>query len=274
MTQATKDKHRVTLFKSPMLEYPELWMSIYVQGPDWEHPAFAKMFTKGKCARATSIDDADLVVFTGGDDVNPALYGENPHPTTVWDDDRDTEDMKVYLECYEKGIPMFGVCRGAQFGWVMNGGKLYQHVDGHNTAHGLYDLLNKRALARGNVSSVHHQMVRPTAGIGAMIIANTYSSTFKWLNDKEKQEDKSDPDIEAFFIQESGFFGVQGHPEYHGYDTYTRWCLEWIQELFQLGDTTELRPTESAKGGKRIRLKRDLMDLRKDNRIYQLREAA
>src|SRR5206468_3407306 len=139
-------KKRVTIMRDHDLTYPELWMEIFVQpDPDVrdDEARFAQMFARSRCSRAKSVLEADLVIFAGGADVDPVLYGEVPHETTCCDPKRDQQDMDLYLMCVEHGIPMLGICRGAQFLHVMNGGKLWQHVDKHYGDHRIFDIRKK-----------------------------------------------------------------------------------------------------------------------------------
>jgi gamma-glutamyl-gamma-aminobutyrate hydrolase PuuD len=154
--------------------------------------------------------------------------------------------MDLYLLCLEQGIPMVGVCRGAQFLHVMNGGKLFQHVDGHFGDHGMFDIVRKQRVER--ISSVHHQMVMPNLANGMTIIGTSAESQERWTNDGHSFIGKH-CDIEAFFYRESCCFGVQGHPEYEGYNFFTHWFLKTIEEvitcnpdLFWDGPNLRLRP--------------------------------
>lgn len=217
--------HPIILIKDTTLEFPQLCLDVFLVGPPEDTFGFPLMFARGLCRQARNIDKADLVVFGGGPDLNPDLYGEEPHPETRWDDERDAEDNYVYDECLEKGIPMFGVCRGAQFLHVRNGGTLYQHVDNHHGPHKMWDTYNKMMLE--SVSSVHHQMVKP--GTNMEIIGVCHESVEKWINPTEKVEKQTD--IEAFFYRDTMCFGVQGHPEYSGYPFFTKWTLDMIGEL-------------------------------------------
>lgn len=78
---------------------------------------------------AAVLDGLDGLVLTGGKDVNPALYGEQPHPTT--DEprvDRDTWEDALVLGAIERELPFLGICRGAQVLNVALGGTLHQHL--------------------------------------------------------------------------------------------------------------------------------------------------
>lgn len=243
---------RVSVMRDHMLEYPELWLDVYVAGNVYEERQFAEMFSRAKCKRATDPNRADLVVFTGGPDVNPALYNEKPHPSTKVDRQRDIDDLKLFAHCRDHGIPMFGVCRGAQFGSVMHGGKLWQDVDGHYGDHGIYDV--KSGLVIPRVSSIHHQMVMDNTENGMEILATTSRSENRWANDIECDVGKR-KDIEAFFYRDSAFLGVQGHPEYRGYYQFAQWTLTLIRDYIVCNPDLEWRESQ-------YRIKEDLVQQR------------
>ena len=57
-------------------------------------------------------EKADLVYFSGGEDVSPHVYNEPTHPTTYSYPKRDMLEMRVYYEARLLNIPIIGVCRG------------------------------------------------------------------------------------------------------------------------------------------------------------------
>jgi putative glutamine amidotransferase len=85
-----------------------------------------------------SIDDAgvarilsglDGIILTGGKDVDPARYGQAPHPTT--DEprtDRDAFEDALLRGAISRELPFLGICRGAQVLNVTLGGTLIQHL--------------------------------------------------------------------------------------------------------------------------------------------------
>jgi putative glutamine amidotransferase len=116
------------------------------------------------------------VLLTGGDDVNPALYGQARHPMTEPSDDvRDAEECRVIAGALELDLPLLGICRGQQILNVQQGGSLIQHVanvalhqkrpaDKGQIAHDVEivpgTLLNEiSGCARWDVNSRHHQAV-------------------------------------------------------------------------------------------------------------------
>ncbi len=105
------------------------------------------------------IEDAEVVCFTGGADVNPELYGEVPHKLSSFQNPRrDIAEMLAYNYSLEKQKAMVGICRGAQMLNVLNGGKLFQHVDNHAATHDILDIANNKWI---KATSTHHQMMRP-----------------------------------------------------------------------------------------------------------------
>lgn len=247
------DSRRVTIMRDHGHAYPEMWWEIHVLG-DWAVPndeaMFAQMFGRARCTRAKSIERADLVVFGGGSDVDPQLYGETAHPKTHFSTKRDQADMEAYAYCLKEGIPMFGVCRGAQFLHVMNGGKLFQDVDGHYGDHKIWDLNQREWIQK--VSSVHHQMCRTNIDGGMQILATNSDACRKRMRDDKIRDDGPKADIEAFFYRETHCLGVQGHPEYNGYGFYTKWVLDQINNYIVFSPDIETRD-----GLKRI--KKDLL---------------
>lgn len=104
------------------------------------------------------LEDAQLVVFTGGEDVTPSLYGCKKHRTTYSNLKRDQDEQVIFNKIDPKKQVCLGICRGSQFLCVMNGGKLVQNVTSHaiGFTHGITD---------GNkiyqITSTHHQMQYP-----------------------------------------------------------------------------------------------------------------
>src|SRR5436190_7659605 len=87
------------------------------------------------------LDGLDGIMFTGGSDVDPGLYGEQPHPTTVVKPERDAAELMLMRAALAADLPLLGICRGMQLMAVAYGGRLYQHLPdtlGHNDHRPLY----------------------------------------------------------------------------------------------------------------------------------------
>lgn len=78
--------------------------------------------------------DADLtridgLVVTGGPDVDPAAYGQTPHPETkAAPAVRDAYERALIVAARERDVPLLAICRGVQIANVAFGGTLIQHV--------------------------------------------------------------------------------------------------------------------------------------------------
>jgi putative glutamine amidotransferase len=76
-----------------------------------------------------SLDDAHGLLLMGGDDVDPARYGEIAGPDTQTPDTaRDELECALIRETLERDIPLLGICRGMQILNVQQGGSLIQHL--------------------------------------------------------------------------------------------------------------------------------------------------
>ena len=235
---------RVSVFQDTTLVFPELWADVYIAGSPYEQNQFAEMFVRARCKKADSPAEADIVIFTGGPDVDPTLYGEIAHHSTRIDTHRDQADLELYGDCFEKGIPMVGICRGAQFLHVMNGGKLYQDVDGHYGDHPIYDVKTQRMVPK--TSSTHHQMVIRQEGME--VLAESPKARNRWCNPTRNVEGMKQ-DVEAFFYPDTCVLGIQGHPEYRGYHQFTKWSLDLILEYIIMNKDVALVKDE----GKTVR---------------------
>jgi putative glutamine amidotransferase len=71
----------------------------------------------------------DLLIVSGGADLQPSLYGEVPSPLLERvSPERDQYEMQLVRLAHAQGMPIFGICRGLQLINVAFGGKLYQDL--------------------------------------------------------------------------------------------------------------------------------------------------
>lgn len=174
--------------------------------------------------------DVDLILFTGGEDVNPEMYGEKVGKKTYINNKRDSKEIDDYYKF--KGIPMLGICRGAQLLTVMAGARLIQDVSGHHTCHSI--VVNNFGVY--NMTSDHHQMMYPFDLREENYNLIAYSEYFKsgsYLNGNNEEinvsKDFLEPEIVYYKINKA--LCIQGHPEWsHCEEKTEKLCLDLIQE--------------------------------------------
>ena len=104
----------------------------------------------------SSPSSISLAILTGGADVSPELYNQRNHHSYP-NPPRDAYEVANFNIAYKAGIPVVGICRGAQLLCVLAGGSLVQHLDGHSSSHDVVTADSHRF----QVSSLHHQIAYP-----------------------------------------------------------------------------------------------------------------
>ena len=76
-----------------------------------------------------TLDALDGLVFSGGSDVDPETYGQEPHPETKEvHPERDRAELALLEAALARDVPVLAVCRGSQVLNVALGGDLVQHL--------------------------------------------------------------------------------------------------------------------------------------------------
>ena len=155
--------------------------------------------------------DYDGLILCGGNDINPAYYGENINGSVDIDDLRDKCEIALAKEYIKMQKPVFGICRGHQLINILFGGTLIQHIQNaaiHRAPEGqlhnyhsvrkvknslLSDLYGKEFV----VNSSHHQAVKKLGdGLETVLEATDEYKT-----------------VEALVHKTLPVFSVQWHPE-------------------------------------------------------------
>ncbi|HKU37119.1 MAG TPA: gamma-glutamyl-gamma-aminobutyrate hydrolase family protein [Polyangiales bacterium] len=159
------------------------------------------------------LDGLDGVVIGGGAHVEPGRYLQQPSIEYVYDEQRDEFEWEVLSTVMQRGLPVLGICRGAQLLNVFCGGTLYQnlpedlpglHLRRHYLARKQVDIVEGTLLAHViklhelRVNSLHRQGVREL-GRGLAISALDRDGVVQAIENRTPG---------AFQL------GVQWHPEY------------------------------------------------------------
>lgn len=180
----------------------------------YDDKQFTQKFFNGRSRPILSIDDlngVDILVFYGGEDISPALYGETVAGSHSRNLPSGRDKFETLVFQHAKGvIPMLGICRGAQLITALTGGKLWQHVDNHSGPHPIVLPDGSRIMT----NSLHHQMMRPT--IEMEIIATTENALSPKKRNMHGIFENDQPEPEICYHPEVKAILVQGHPEYYG----------------------------------------------------------
>lgn len=164
-----------------------------------------------------NITDAEIVIFTGGEDVDPSLYGEEKHRTTFSNKSRDLGEVEEWNKVSTNQL-VVGICRGSQFLCVMNGGKLIQNCSNH----AIYDthiIVNSDNMAY-DITSTHHQMQYPYnldySDYTILYYSPRRSCCYEGSGiDPEIVYDHEEPEIVKYHKKGNPIcLAIQGHPEY------------------------------------------------------------
>lgn len=166
------------------------------------------------------VKELDGILLAGGDDCDPAEYGEERHPSVEpMDPRRQNNDLSLARAARDHGIPTLGICLGLQVMNVSAGGTLVQDIDSQleteiqhasipedRARHDvvieqgtrLASIVGNRQL---NVNSSHHQAIGNVA-TGLRVTAHAPDGIVEGLEDPKH----------PFYV------GVQWHPEDMGGD--------------------------------------------------------
>ncbi len=76
-----------------------------------------------------TLDALDGLLFSGGEDLDPATYGADRHPATAdVHEARDRAELALLAGALARDMPVLAVCRGSQVLNVLRGGDLVQHL--------------------------------------------------------------------------------------------------------------------------------------------------
>lgn len=182
----------------------------------FENVGKVKYFTRNESIRChqrikSLLTEANLLVLTGGTDINHDIYGGHYEPfADQYDHERDNLEIVLWKQARSLGIPVVGICRGFQLMAALNGHKLIQHLHhdrGHLSGHQVITSDGKSFFARGN----HHQAVMDDEKLNVELVS-------------------LDNVVEA--ASWKGQFGVQFHPEWHDWkDPASQWFADKVHDL-------------------------------------------
>jgi len=183
-----------------------------------------------------TLDALHGIVFSGGSDLDPETYGQDPHPeTTGVAPERDRAELALLQGALARDLPVLAVCRGSQVMNVALGGDLVQHLpevvgdEKHKHTAGEFadhdvDLEPGTRLAavlgdRAPVKSHHHQGFGRLGG-GLREAARAEDGTLEAIEDPERRfalgvlwhpEEAEDLRLFEALVEEARAYREAGH---------------------------------------------------------------
>jgi gamma-glutamyl-gamma-aminobutyrate hydrolase PuuD len=192
---------------------------IYVVGDAQHYASFIENYEL-----VSRIEDATHIIFTGGEDVDPSLYGEKKFHRTYSNFKRDITEQNIFNKISPSQI-VIGICRGSQFLCVMNGGKLIQDLEGH-ALYGTHPIIDLETKECYEITSTHHQMQYPYRlpknNYKVLMASSNLGSWFQGLELSEKeylQLVQQEPEVVLYTCPDKPkCLAIQGHPEMMNYN--------------------------------------------------------
>ena len=171
----------------------------------------------------------DVLLVWGGADIHPSLYNKG-RSSKSWAGPevsyRDQVEWNLMQRAKELGLPIIGVCRGAQMLCALAGGILAQHVDNHSGYHRVQTHDGHII----QVNSIHHQMMVPD-GTNHELVAWMPEPRSKVYLDEDDSNIPVKVEPEFIYFNDVKGFAIQWHPEMMELDTpANRYVLDYIEK--------------------------------------------
>jgi putative glutamine amidotransferase len=163
------------------------------------------------------LDVVSGLVLTGGEDVDPALYGDTPHPALgPVNCSRDVTELALLAGARERGLPTLAICRGIQVVNVGLGGTLVQDLPSQRADAAAHEVDDARA------ERVHGVTVDPSSRLAGIIgteslaVNSIHHQAVDRLGDAIRVSARAeDGVIEGVESEDPRWWmvGVQWHPE-------------------------------------------------------------
>lgn len=205
------------------MKYPTLFSAGYT-----ERDPFGIFDTVIRVTKPEELSTDGMLILWGGEDISPALYEQEVvHARAASKPSaRDIMETNLFKQAVKLGIPVIGVCRGAQLACALSGGTLYQHIQGgHHGDHEIETYDGKTM----HTSSCHHQ---------ALNLEKVKHELLAWDKDRVTTA-FTDTEVrkviipEVVLLNDTNTFAIQGHPEWmHRNDQFIKWCVNQLTTRF------------------------------------------
>ncbi|MGL5439270.1 MAG: gamma-glutamyl-gamma-aminobutyrate hydrolase family protein [Filifactoraceae bacterium] len=171
----------------------------------------------------------DALLVSGGDDINPAFYNQDPHLSVkLVNTDRDKMEIALIKEMDAQNKPIFGICRGLQLINVVFGGTLIQDIPTQgktSICHCQDDDVPTELIHK--ITTLEGSLIRKVLGERLFINSYHHQAIDNLAEGFIPSAKANDGIIEAIEHTTKPIFAVQWHPE----DLYKK--HEIFRGLFQ-----------------------------------------
>lgn len=165
-----------------------------------------------------ALDDVDALVLTGGEDIDPSYYDEEPDENLEdVNEERDTSDFLLLDEALDEDLPVLATCRGMQVLNVSCGGSLYQDIPTQYDTDILHRSKDQVEFEWHNINIERGSLLAGIMSDGDLKVNSWHHQGVKDLGQGLKVVAVADDGmIEAIEKEDETFvLGVQFHPEWH-----------------------------------------------------------
>jgi len=208
-----------------------LGKKVYIVGPGESE---ARIFKERGYDVVSKLNKSDIVVFTGGQDISPHIYGQYKLSVTGGvSHKRDEYEIQEHGKITNQF--RVGICRGGQLLCALNGENLIQHVNNHAGRKHEATFYLKDGPVIVEINSVHHQAfdARNIAD-KVMILGTAAESTLRVTPEGEFHSDAF-LDQEALYFPRTRSFCFQAHPEY-GHQGTNDVFFQLLEECMSIHD--------------------------------------
>lgn len=162
--------------------------------------------------QTVDLNRLDGLVISGGDDIDPALYGDKAQEGTYYDRQRDALEMQCIKHGLQTGLPLLGICRGHQLINTVMGGTLHASIRSmRQKTSNRWTLLPKKRVFLEATSNLYRQL-----GKSEILVNSLHNQAIAEVGVKLKKVGfDADNIIQAVEAEDCRpILGVQWHPEY------------------------------------------------------------
>lgn len=198
--------------------------------PSWLCIRLSIALSGGVARRVTvenqvSIEELDALVISGGDDIDPSLFGIEPLPSSFYNIARDAMEQDYIRQGTTRGLPILGICRGHQLINVTFGGTLYPDIREIRV-----QTLNRRGLLATKTCRV-----KPDSRLSKILERDSirinslhFQAVKEIASDFESNATDLDNLCQAIAHRSKNILGVQWHPEYLFYLPRQLALFRWL----------------------------------------------